>query len=77
MGPEQSVGGWMGLVRTFATGCTQVNKANLKEIAMKRFKKLMIVQIYHFMNNLWSFIEVYVVFVPNLCGEKSVRRKYV
>ena len=44
---------------------------------MKRFKKLMIVQIYQFMNNLWSFIEVYVVFVPNLCGEKSVRRKSV
>ena len=29
------------------------------------------------LNNLWSFIEVYAVFVPNLCGEKSVRRKYV
>ena len=29
------------------------------------------------LNNLWSFIEVYAVFVPNLCGEKSVRRKSV
>ena len=27
------------------------------------------------LNNLWSFIKVYVVFVPNLCGEKYVRRK--
>ena len=23
------------------------------------------------LNNLWSFIEVYAVFVPNLCEEKS------
>ena len=29
------------------------------------------------LNNLWSFIEVYAVLVPNLCGEKSVRRKSV
>ena len=29
------------------------------------------------LNNLWSFIEVYATFVPNLCGEKSVRRKSV
>ena len=29
------------------------------------------------LNNLWSFIEVYAVFVPNLREEKSVRRKYV
>ena len=29
------------------------------------------------LNNLWSFIEAYAVFVPNLCGEKSVRRKSV
>ena len=29
------------------------------------------------LNNLWSLIEVYAVFVPNLCGEISVRRKYV
>ena len=28
-------------------------------------------------NNFWSFIEVYAVFVPNLCGDKSVRRKSV
>ena len=27
------------------------------------------------LNNLWSFIEIYPVFVLNLCGEKSVRRK--
>ena len=27
------------------------------------------------LNNLWNFIEVLAVFVPNLCGEKSVRRK--
>ena len=27
------------------------------------------------LNNLWSFINVYAVFVPNLCGEKSVWRK--
>ena len=27
------------------------------------------------LNNLWSFIEFLAVFVPNLCGEKSVRRK--
>ena len=24
------------------------------------------------LNNLWSFIKIYVVFVLNLCGEKSV-----
>ena len=24
------------------------------------------------LNNLWSFIEIYAVFVLNLCGEKSV-----
>ena len=29
------------------------------------------------LNNLWSFIKVYAVFVPNLCREKSVRRKHV
>ena len=29
------------------------------------------------LNNLWSFIKVYAVFVPNLCGEKSARRKSV
>ena len=29
------------------------------------------------LSNLWSFIKVYVVFVPNLCGEKSVWRKSV
>ena len=23
------------------------------------------------LNNLWSFIEIYAVFVPNLCGDKS------
>ena len=28
-------------------------------------------------NNLWSFIKVYAVFVPNLCGEKSAWRKSV
>ena len=27
------------------------------------------------MNNLWGFIEIYAVFVLNLCGEKSVWRK--
>ena len=27
------------------------------------------------LNNLWSFIEVYAGFVPNLCGEKSAQRK--
>ena len=27
------------------------------------------------LNNLWNFIEVFAVFVSNLCGEKSVRRK--
>ena len=27
------------------------------------------------LNNLWSFIEIYAVFVLNLCGEKSVWRK--
>ena len=29
------------------------------------------------LNNLWSFIEIYAVFVLNLCGEKSVWRKSV
>ena len=29
------------------------------------------------LNNLWSFIKVYAVFVPNLCGEKSAWRKSV
>ena len=29
------------------------------------------------LNNLWSFIKVYAVFVPNLCGGKSVQRKFV
>ena len=29
------------------------------------------------LNNLWIFIEVYDVVVPNLCGEKSVQRKSV
>ena len=29
------------------------------------------------LNNLWSFIEVKAFFVPNLCGEKSLRRKSV
>ena len=29
------------------------------------------------LNNLWSFIEVYAVFVPSLCGENSVRKKSV
>ena len=29
------------------------------------------------LNNLWSFIEVYAVFVPNLREEKFVRRKSV
>ena len=29
------------------------------------------------LNNLWSFIEVYAVFVQNLCGEKSAQRKSV
>ena len=29
------------------------------------------------LNNLWSFIEVYAAFVPNLCGEKFVPRKSV
>ena len=28
-------------------------------------------------NNLWSFIKVYAVFVPILCGEKSAWRKSV
>ena len=28
-------------------------------------------------NNLWSFIEIYAVFVLNLCGEKSAWRKSV
>ena len=27
------------------------------------------------LNNLWSFIEIYAVFVLDLCGEKSVWRK--
>ena len=27
------------------------------------------------LNNLWSFIKVYAIFVPNLCGEKSAWRK--
>ena len=27
------------------------------------------------LNNLWSFIEIYAVFVLNLCGEKSVWRQ--
>ena len=27
------------------------------------------------LNNLWSFIEIYAVFVLNLCGDKSVWRK--
>ena len=27
------------------------------------------------LNNLWSFIEIYVVFVLNLCGDKSLWRK--
>ena len=27
-------------------------------------------------NNLWSFIEIYVVFALNLCGENSLWRKY-
>ena len=27
------------------------------------------------LNNLWRFIEIYAVFVLNLCGEKSVWRK--
>ena len=27
------------------------------------------------LNNFWSFIEIYAVFVLNLCGEKSVWRK--
>ena len=29
------------------------------------------------LNNLWSFIEIYAVFVLNLCGEKSVWKKSV
>ena len=29
------------------------------------------------LNNLWSFIEIYAVFVLNLCGEKSVWAKSV
>ena len=28
-------------------------------------------------NNLWSFIKIYAIFVPNLCGEKSVCTKFV
>ena len=27
------------------------------------------------LNNLWSFIKVYAVFVPNLCREKSAQKK--
>ena len=27
------------------------------------------------LNNLWRFIEIYAVFVLNLCGEKSLSRK--
>ena len=27
------------------------------------------------LNNLWSFIEIYAVFVLNLCGEKTVWKK--
>ena len=27
------------------------------------------------LNNLWRFIEIYAVFVLNLCGEKSLWRK--
>merc|ERR1711953_708021 len=27
------------------------------------------------LNNLWSFIEIYAVFVLNLCGKKSLWRK--
>ena len=27
------------------------------------------------LNDLWSFIEIYAVFVLNLCGQKSVWRK--
>ena len=27
------------------------------------------------LNNLWCFIKVYAVVVPNICGEKSARRK--
>ena len=29
------------------------------------------------LNNIWSFIKVFAVFVPNLCGEKSAWRKSV
>ena len=29
------------------------------------------------LNNLWSFIEIFAVFVLNLCGEKSAWKKYV
>ena len=29
------------------------------------------------LNNLWSFIEIYAVFVLNLCGEKSLFRRNV
>ena len=29
------------------------------------------------LNNLWHFIKIYAVFVLNLCGEKSVWRKYL
>ena len=29
------------------------------------------------LNNLWTFIEIYAVFVLNLCGEKSVWAKSV
>ena len=31
----------------------------------------------HNLSNLWSFINFYAIFVPNPCGEKSVRRKSV
>ena len=29
------------------------------------------------LNNLWSFTKIYAVFALNLCGEKSVWRKYL
>ena len=45
---------------------------NKKEVKTEKFQ-LSIQNL----NNLWSFIEVYAVFVPNVCGEKSVRRKFV
>ena len=44
-------------------------------------KKLSCGEIWSFflknLNNLWSIIKVYAVFVPNLCGEKSAWRKSV